>query len=131
MGRAILITIAILFGMFVLAGIGITFIGEGVGSSIPWLIVIGCAIWAALDASKMEVKKYQTALSGPVGILFGTVLLWIIVFPWYLVVRQKIVAGEMPRKASGGASQAPDASSPVQPVAPGHDAPGPDSGAPQ
>jgi len=53
------------------------------------LIVLGTSIWAAFDAqaiiAKGVDKKYLGG--GPVVIFLGCLLLWIIVFPYYLVKR--------------------------------------------
>jgi len=57
-------------------------------------LVLGSSAWAAVDSSKIQLKRYQSGLSyGPIGVFLGCILLWIVVFPWYLVVRSRIVSG--------------------------------------
>ena len=59
------------------------------------LIVLGSAIWAAFDSSKINLHKYKSGIScKPVILFICIVALWIIAFPWYLIVRGKILAGK-------------------------------------
>jgi hypothetical protein len=61
---------------------------------MPLLIVPSTALWAAVDSWNIQLKRYKSGISyGPVALFFGVVLLWIIAFPWYLVVRHKIKTG--------------------------------------
>lgn len=110
MGRAILITFLLLVAMVFVSSVAAGVAGENSSFLVSMLFVLCSAIWAASDASKIEIKKYKTSLSGPVAIFFGTLILWIIVFPWYLVVRQRVLAGEVPLKIPGTAPQVPQAS---------------------
>jgi len=64
------------------------------GFDLTWIMVIGTALWAAVDSSKIHLKRYESGIShGPVVLFFGFVLLWFIAFPWYLIVRRKIKTG--------------------------------------
>ena len=57
-------------------------------------ILILSSIWAGIDSSKIELKKYKSGISyGPIVLTFWCLALWIVAFPWYLVVRAKIKAG--------------------------------------
>ena len=57
-------------------------------------IFILSSIWAGIDSSKIELKKYKSGISyGPIALTFCCLALWIVAFPWYLVVRAKIKAG--------------------------------------
>ena len=59
-----------------------------------WIMIIGTAIWAAIDSSKIQLKRYKSGISyGPIILFLGFVFLWVIVFPWYFVVRYKIKNG--------------------------------------
>ena len=60
------------------------------------LLVLGTGIWVAADASTHKLAQYQNAIGGPVAACLGTLLLWIVVFPWYLAVRSRIRAGVAP-----------------------------------
>ncbi|MEJ2367122.1 MAG: hypothetical protein P8Z49_01905 [Acidobacteriota bacterium] len=56
------------------------------------LIVVGTSLWVLVDALNIGVKRGQmkgVASSGPVTWAVGCLLLWIIIFPWYLIVRNK------------------------------------------
>jgi hypothetical protein len=62
--------------------------------SLTGVMVLITAIWTAIDSSKIQLKRYKSGISyGPVVLFFGVVLLWIIAFPWYLIVRHKILTG--------------------------------------
>ncbi len=54
------------------------------------LVIIGTSIWVFFDAKSIGVKKGQIAgfaNMGPVGWMFGCLLLWIIGFPLYVAKR--------------------------------------------
>ena len=66
----------------------------GVGISFGWFIVLGTGIWAAVDSTKIQLKRYKSGISyGPVVIFICFVGLWIVAFPWYLILRYKIKTG--------------------------------------
>lgn len=65
----------------------------------PFLLVLCTSIWAAVDASTHKLGDYQNGLGGPAATFFGSLLLWIVVFPWYLAIRSRIRAGVQPVKA--------------------------------
>lgn len=67
---------------------------DGVAISLGWFIVLGTALWAAIDSTKIQLSRYKSGIShGPVVLIFAVGLLWIIGFPWYLVMRHKIKTG--------------------------------------
>lgn len=85
-GNAILTTLGI-FIVIVIAG---TF-----NPAISWGIVLVTALWAGYDAARINLSKYKVGgTTGPVMTVIGCLLLWIVVFPWYLVNRGKILRGE-------------------------------------
>ena len=54
----------------------------------------GMALWAAMDSSKIHLRRYKSGIAcHPVVLFFGIACLWIIGFPWYLSVRYKIKMG--------------------------------------
>jgi hypothetical protein len=57
--------------------------------SIIVVIVLGTSIWAGFDAQAMIAKGVdkKSLGGGPVAIFLGCLLIWIIVFPYYLVKR--------------------------------------------
>ena len=58
-------------------------------------ILILSSIWAGIDSSKIELKKYKSGISyGPIVLTILCLALWIVAFPWYLVVRSKIKDGK-------------------------------------
>lgn len=57
-----------------------------------WLVIIASAIWVFIDAKNIGVKKGLVpgmGNTGPWGWFFGTLMLWIVVFPMYLYYRGK------------------------------------------
>ena len=83
---AILFTIGLLAACIVLSAL--------IRFDLTWVMVLGTAIWVAIDSSKIHLKRYKSGISyGPVALFFACVLLWIIGFPWYLAMRYKIKAG--------------------------------------
>jgi hypothetical protein len=66
----------------------------GATISFGWFIVFATAIWAAIDSSKIQLKRYKSGISyGPVVLFLGFAFLWIVAFPWYLLLRYKIKTG--------------------------------------
>ena len=69
--------------------------GGGIGVLLFQIIILVSSIWVGIDSSKIELKKYKSGISyGPVVMVILCLLLWIVAFPWYLVVRGKINAGK-------------------------------------
>lgn len=69
------------------------------GVPAVWVLLAGSAVWAAWDARSVQPWRYQTGLAyRPIVILMGVLLLWLVVFPWYLVVRGRIRAGTLTQK---------------------------------
>lgn len=85
-------------GMAILVEIGVIFasvLGDMAMPGVSVLIIIGTAIWASVDASSLEFKKYRlNGVTGPVVALVGCLLLHVVAFPWHLVNRGKILRGE-------------------------------------
>jgi hypothetical protein len=64
------------------------------GYDLSWIIVLGTALWGAIDSTKIHLKRYESGISyGPFVLFFGLVILWFITFPWYLIIRHKIKTG--------------------------------------
>jgi len=79
-----LLTVSFFFGLRI----------GGVGVSFGWFIALGTEIWAAIDSTKIQIKRYKSGISyGPVVIFICFVGLWIVAFPWYLIMRYKIKTG--------------------------------------
>jgi hypothetical protein len=64
-------------------------------------MILGTSIWAAIDSSKIKLKRYKSGISyEPVELFLYLLLLWIVAFPWYLSVRYKILHGQAVMKFS-------------------------------
>jgi hypothetical protein len=62
--------------------------------NILMIMIFGTALWAAIDSSKIQLKRYRSGISyGPVVLFICFVGLWIVAFPWYLIIRNKIKTG--------------------------------------
>ena len=60
----------------------------------PMLVILLSALWAAWDSAQVKLARYRTFIShSPVGLFVVVCLVWIIAFPWYVVIRQKIRNG--------------------------------------
>jgi hypothetical protein len=91
--KAILFTLGITLALVVVA-----LFDEQAGKALGALVVFCTSLWIAFDSSRIKIRQYCTRLSGhPVALFFGAYILWIVVFPWYLVVRSKIRAGQIER----------------------------------
>ncbi|MCH2383080.1 MAG: hypothetical protein MK290_10245 [Pedosphaera sp.] len=59
------------------------------------IFILLSSIWVGIDSSKIELKKYKSGISyGPIVLTILCLALWIVAFPWYLVVRSKIKDGK-------------------------------------
>lgn len=56
---------------------------------LPPLIVVGSAIWVGIDASKHDWKNDRYVTKTAYWVL-GTLLLWILIFPTYLIHRSHV-----------------------------------------
>ena len=89
------------------------------GLPVVWLLILGSALWAAYDARITQPWRYRTGLANrPPMIFVGVLLLWIVVLPWYLIVRGRIRGGTLPLKAEFELAPAEPRSSPPQPADP-------------
>src|ERR1700752_4129313 len=84
--------IAILFTLGLVAAS--LFLSPRIGFDLMWVVVPAGALWAAIDSSKTQLRRYKSPISaGPVVLFIGCAFLWIVVFPWYLAMRYKIKTG--------------------------------------
>ncbi len=71
-----------------------TVIYKVTGIDLGWFMVIGTAFWAVIDSQKIQLRRFESDIScGPFALFVGFVLAWLIMFPWYLIVRHKIKTG--------------------------------------
>lgn len=60
----------------------------------PYLVIFGTSLWVLIDAQNIGVKKGQVrglADLNPIGWFVGCLLLWIVIFPFYLIKRQEFI----------------------------------------
>jgi hypothetical protein len=65
---------------------------------IMLVIVLGTALWAAVDSANLELHKYNGGVGHPIVVFIVIVLIWIIFFPLYLVTRSRCLAGQLTLK---------------------------------
>jgi hypothetical protein len=59
-----------------------------------YIIWVGTSIWAGWDAHQIGLSKYKlNVATSPATTFLGCLLLWIVIFPWYLVNKGKIARG--------------------------------------
>jgi hypothetical protein len=59
------------------------------------LLVVGSSLWMAIDSSNLGAHRSRVpgiASTHPIGWFLAGVLLWIVVFPTYLITRPKMLA---------------------------------------
>jgi len=65
------------------------------------LVAVPFAVWVAFDSRRIRIRDYHSSLAYSPGALFLlTPCAWIVVFPWYLTVRDLIKTGRALRRAS-------------------------------
>ena len=66
--------------------------------------VIGLsAVWAAWDSARIGLLRYRSQMANdPVMVLCMCCMLWLLFFPWYVVIRQGIRRGLVPLKEGLG-----------------------------
>jgi len=63
-------------------------------TSIMWAIVIGSSVWVAYDSQSNKItvdNKPYSLNNGALAWFLSCILLWIIIFPYYLVKRPKVL----------------------------------------
>jgi hypothetical protein len=68
------------------------------GSLLAAVVVLGSAMWAALDSASLQMKKYKGGIDHPLLVFVAVALVWIICFPMYLVTRARLLHGELKLK---------------------------------
>jgi hypothetical protein len=84
---AILFTLGLYFITLI---IGAILFKENAAIAI-FIMVIVSSIWIAKDSKKINLINYKSGISySPIWLGVLCLLLWIIAFPWYLIVKYKI-----------------------------------------
>ena len=84
---------SIFISIVILIGLGLVFsISDGLGV-LAWL---GTIVWAGVDAKNLEIHKFDlNGPSSPLVVVIGCLIFWVIVFPWYLVNRDRVLSHEV------------------------------------
>jgi len=79
------ILIGVLLAWLVLVGVSVSLVGINKAQFILFGVVLGSSIWVLQDAhAKLIPKPFRWA--------FGSIMLWIVFFPWYLSRRRSPAA---------------------------------------
>jgi len=80
---------AILLTLGLIAGCAVIYNLIRVNLLIP--LVVGTSIWVGIDSEKLELVRYKSGIAYP-PVLLGMLCaaFWIVGFPWYLSIRDKI-----------------------------------------
>jgi len=105
---------------------------SGYTEPVVWLMIVATSLWASIRSYRLEFRSYKTGLAyHPVTLFIAHCMLWLVVFPWFLTVQDKILDGTAELKMDGTAglknefkpaispAQAtaqPNSGSPVSPV---------------
>ena len=82
-------------GLILLGTFLIMLVGAGISPILPCAVVFATSIWAGLDAKEIHINKYNVrGTSDATTTFLGCLLLWIIVFPWYLGNRRRVLSGD-------------------------------------
>jgi hypothetical protein len=65
------------------------------GLPVVVVVIVGSALWAAWDSSKLEFSRYKGGNS-PLVLLLGIMALWLLGLPWYLAKRYQVKRGAIP-----------------------------------
>ena len=85
-------------GVLIAAGLLVLLVclGAVLGESaapLAGLIVLGTTVWACIDSYQIRrLYKAKDTTAHPVGLFLCMTLLWIIIFPGYLVTRSRVLA---------------------------------------
>ena len=83
----------------------LTSIGTGLNLAIPMVLI--CASWAAWDARRMGARHFDHWLGrGPVWVFLGVALLWLVAFPAWLELRERIRGGMVPPRPGVSSDEA-------------------------
>lgn len=69
-------------------------------------LVVGSALWAAWDSSKLHFSKHKGGNS-PAIVFFGVLALWVLMLPWYIARRRDVKRGMVPLLKDPTASGTP------------------------
>jgi len=83
---AIILTVGLIISCELLVAL------TGISLFVP--MIVGTSVWAGIDSSRLQFRRYQSGISyGPVVLGVLCSMFWIVGFPWYLSTRHKIVTG--------------------------------------
>jgi hypothetical protein len=92
------VALAVSIGLILLLALLLTW--ERRLAPVAILTVFGTSVWAALDSFRIDLQAYRTRIALHPMILFNLMyLFWVPLFPWYLIIRARIIGGTLPRKA--------------------------------
>jgi len=61
-------------------------------------LTVGAAVWASFDSGRIQLRRYRAGEAAhPVLLFWGVATAFPIWFPWYLLVRRRVLDGRLQR----------------------------------
>lgn len=68
--------------------------GDGAATAMVGFLIFGTTLWASISSSRLKFRKFKTGMSyHPATIFILHLMFWIVVFPYFLTVRDNIKDG--------------------------------------
>jgi hypothetical protein len=91
--NAILVALAILVPCLLVG-----FISPVTAKILVTVVIVGSSLWVGLESSRFNLQAYKSQVQATPFVLFtACVGLWPLIFPAYLIVRSKLLAGLLPQ----------------------------------
>jgi hypothetical protein len=85
------------FIVVVLSFLGGQWLSGRFGVDLYWPMAAAWGIWAAFDARRHDLKRYERVFPlEPFALLAAVTVMWPVALPWYLRLRRRILTGRLP-----------------------------------
>jgi hypothetical protein len=85
------------FIVVILSFLGGQWLSERTGVDPYWPMAAAWGIWAAADARRHDLKRYERVFPlEPFALLAAVTIMWPVALPWYLRLRHRIRTGRVP-----------------------------------
>src|SRR5262249_19710939 len=85
-------------GFTILIFIVCTLLQAATALPVYWTLTISTVVWAAWSSRRIQLRRYRPGEAfHPVLLFWAVVQLWPITFPWYILLRRRILTGRLQR----------------------------------
>lgn len=85
------------FIVVILSFLGAQWLSGRVGIDLYWPMAAAWGLWAANDARRHDLKRYERVFPlEPFAVLAAVTIMWPVSLPWYLRLRYRILTGRLP-----------------------------------